>query len=70
MVYVENLLILNIFSFFALYFQLCLCLLYVHSTLFLVSYCCWFSMVFLLFASQSCLYHFERLGNWFQKVES
>ena len=40
-----------------------------HATLFVVPYCCWFSMVFFLFASRSCLYCFESLGNWLGKEE-
>ena len=45
----------------------CLCLVYNYATLVVVSYCCWFCMVFFLFASQSCFYCFENLWNWLGK---
>ena len=58
---VVSLVLLVFCDLLALDFHSLLCLVHDHDTLFVVPYCCWFSMVFFLFSSRSFLYCFDSL---------
>lgn len=62
-------LVLLVFCELLCLFVTCLFLVHVYSTLFVISYCCLFSMIFFLFASRFFFYYFEILGNFLGKEE-